>query len=103
MGDRTRFPLFARNAAVPARRGVDDKAISDGRAGPARAGRELTATVTSRRNGREYRAPVHSRFTSASSGRGRDVRRLLGEGNCGSDRRAVTPGEPDVPAVAGEV
>ncbi|GAB0101668.1 alkylhydroperoxidase domain protein [Nocardia sp. JMUB6875] len=75
------FRLLARNAAVLAHRSANDKEIFYGREGLARAERELAATVTSRHNGCEYCASVHSRFTSALSKRPADVQRLLDEGN----------------------
>ncbi|MEV6774319.1 peroxidase-related enzyme [Nocardia sp. NPDC051030] len=83
-GDRGIGPYFrvlARNAGVLAHRSANDKEIFYGRAGLARAERELAATVTSRHNGCEYCASVHSRFTTALSKRGDDVQRLLDEGN----------------------
>ncbi|WP_235949240.1 peroxidase-related enzyme [Nocardia terrae] len=72
---------MARNAAVLAHRSANDKEIFYGREGLTRAERELAATVTSRHNGCEYCASVHSRFTSALSKRADDVQRLLDEGN----------------------
>ncbi|MET8431074.1 peroxidase-related enzyme [Nocardia sp. NPDC004860] len=75
------FRLLARNAEVLAHRSANDRAIFYGRGGLTRAERELAATVTSRRNGCEYCASVHSRFTSALSKRVADVQRLLDEGN----------------------
>ncbi|MGW4121577.1 peroxidase-related enzyme [Nocardia sp. NPDC004711] len=75
------FRLLARNAEVLAHRSANDRAIFYGRGGLTRAERELAATVTSRHNGCEYCASVHSRFTSALSERVADVQRLLDEGN----------------------
>ncbi|WP_433563553.1 peroxidase-related enzyme [Nocardia sp. CA-151230] len=75
------FRLLARNAEVLAHRSANDRAIFYGRGGLTRAERELAATVTSRHNGCEYCASVHSRFTSALSKRVADVQRLLDEGN----------------------
>ncbi|WP_405486572.1 peroxidase-related enzyme [Nocardia sp. NBC_00511] len=75
------FRLLARNPEVLAHRSANDREIFYGRDGLARAERELAATVTSRHNGCVYCASVHSRFTSALSGRGADVQRLLDEGN----------------------
>ncbi|MGV9665691.1 peroxidase-related enzyme [Nocardia niigatensis] len=74
------FRLLARNAEVLAHRSANDRAIFYGRGGLIRAERELAATVTSRHNGCEYCASVHSRFTSALSKRAEDVQRLLDEG-----------------------
>lgn len=75
------FRLLARNAGVLRHRSANDKEIFYGRTGLGRAERELAATVTSRHNGCEYCASVHSRFTTALSKRGDDVQRLLDEGN----------------------
>lgn len=75
------FRLLARNPEVLAHRSGNDKEIFYGRGGLTRAERELAATVTSRHNGCEYCASVHSRFTSALSKRPGDVQRLLDEGN----------------------
>ncbi|MEU1207595.1 peroxidase-related enzyme [Nocardia sp. NPDC005825] len=75
------FRLLARNPEVLAHRSGNDKEIFYGRGGLNRAERELAATVTSRHNGCEYCASVHSRFTSALSKRPGDVQRLLDEGN----------------------
>lgn len=75
------FRLLARNPEVLAHRSANDREIFYGRDGLTRAERELAATVTSRHNGCVYCASVHSRFTSALSGRGADVQRLLDEGN----------------------
>lgn len=75
------FRLLARNAAVLAHRSANDKEIFYGREGLSRAEREFAATVTSRHNGCEYCASVHSRFTSALSKRSDDVQRLLDDGN----------------------
>ncbi|WP_327142559.1 peroxidase-related enzyme [Nocardia sp. NBC_01327] len=83
-GDRGVGPYFrvlARNPEVLAHRSGNDREIFYGRAGLGRAERELAATVTSRHNGCEYCASVHSRFTTALSKRGDDVQRLLDEGN----------------------
>ncbi|MFB7721842.1 MULTISPECIES: peroxidase-related enzyme [unclassified Nocardia] len=83
-GDRGVGPYFrvlARNADVLAHRSGNDREIFYGRDGLGRAERELAATVTSRHNGCEYCASVHSRFTSALSKRESDVQRLLDEGN----------------------
>lgn len=83
-GDRGIGPYFrvlARNAEVLEHRSGNDKEIFYGRDGVGRAERELAATVTSRHNGCEYCASVHSRFTTALSKRGADVQRLLDEGN----------------------
>lgn len=74
------FRLLAHNAEVLAHRSANDRAIFYGRGGLIRAERELAATVTSRHNGCEYCASVHSRFTSALSKRAEDVQRLLDEG-----------------------
>ncbi|MEU0545308.1 peroxidase-related enzyme [Nocardia sp. NPDC005978] len=75
------FRLLARNVNVLEHRSGNDKEIFYGRAGVGRAERELAATVTSRHNGCEYCASVHSRFTSALSKREADVQRLLDTGN----------------------
>lgn len=83
-GDRGIGPYFrvlARNPEVLAHRSGNDREIFYGRDGLTRAERELAATVTSRHNGCEYCASVHSRFTTALSKRGDDVQRLLDEGN----------------------
>ncbi|WP_084514743.1 peroxidase-related enzyme [Nocardia acidivorans] len=83
-GDRGIGPYFrvlARNAEVLAHRSGNDREIFYGQGGLSRAERELAATVTSRHNGCEYCASVHSRFTSALSKREADVQRLLDEGN----------------------
>ncbi|MEV0249328.1 alkylhydroperoxidase domain protein [Nocardia sp. NPDC050712] len=74
------FRLLARNAAVLAHRSANDQDIFYSRDGLTRAERELAATVTSRHNGCEYCASVHSRFTSQLSKREPDVQRLLDEG-----------------------
>ncbi|MGV9820223.1 alkylhydroperoxidase domain protein [Nocardia xishanensis] len=79
-GESPYFRLLARNAEVLAERSANDKEIFYGRDGLSRAERELAATVTSRHNGCEYCASVHSRFTSQLSKRTDDVQRLLDEG-----------------------
>ncbi len=82
-GQRGRSPYFrllARNPEVLAERSANDKEIFYARDGLSRTLREFAATVTSRYNGCEYCASVHSRFTSQLSGRGSDVQRILDEG-----------------------
>ncbi|GGK51465.1 alkylhydroperoxidase domain protein [Nocardia camponoti] len=79
-GESPYFRLLARNAEVLAERSANDKDIFYSREGLTRAERELAATVTSRTNGCEYCASVHSRFTSHLSKRTDDVQRLLDEG-----------------------
>lgn len=79
-GESPYFRLLARNAEVLAHRSANDKDIFYSREGLSRAERELAATVTSRYNGCEYGASVHSRFTSQLSKRASDVQRLLDDG-----------------------
>ncbi|GGN72654.1 alkylhydroperoxidase domain protein [Nocardia rhizosphaerihabitans] len=79
-GESPYFRLLARNAEVLAHRSANDKDIFYSREGLSRAERELAATVTSRYNGCEYCASVHSRFTSQLSKRASDVQRLLDDG-----------------------
>ncbi|MFF0545543.1 alkylhydroperoxidase domain protein [Nocardia thailandica] len=79
-GESPYFRLLARNPEVLAERSANDKDIFYSREGLTRAERELAATVTSRHNGCEYCASVHSRFTSQLSKRAEDVQRLLDEG-----------------------
>lgn len=79
-GESPYFRLLARNAEVLAERSANDREIFYGSGGLSRAERELAATVTSRLNGCEFCASVHSRFTAQLSGRAVDVQHLLDEG-----------------------
>lgn len=79
-GESPYFRLLARNAEVLAHRSANDKEIFYSREGLTRAERELAATITSRHNGCEFCASVHSRFAAQLSKRTDDVQRLLDEG-----------------------